>query len=110
MKTGALDRLGGLVRQRRDALNLSQRVAANNADVSDETWLKIENGRKVSDRSLAKAERALGWRPGTIDHILAGGDPPDSPSVDPWPRTGMTQDEKLNYLESLIAGVREGRL
>jgi transcriptional regulator with XRE-family HTH domain len=70
------ERLGKLVRERRLALDLSQRDAAARAGISNQTWLNVENGRSANQRSLAKIERALGWSPGSIDAILAGTPPP----------------------------------
>jgi transcriptional regulator with XRE-family HTH domain len=77
----ALDRLGRLVRERRLALDLSQRDAAVRAKISNQTWLNVENGRSVSERTLSRIERVLDWSPGTIETILAGKPSPSAPET-----------------------------
>jgi len=66
-------RLGKAVRQRRDALGLSQGAGG----VSVATWRKVENGTESSytPRTLARIASALGWTDDSVDAVLAGGDP-----------------------------------
>lgn len=54
---------------------MTVRAASIASGLSDQTWRNVEQGRKVSDRTLALVERTLGWEPGSVDAILAGGDP-----------------------------------
>ncbi len=112
MTTAALERLGRLVRQRRMALGINRDVASHRAGFSRETWRKIEGGEKVSDYSLARAERVLGWPPGTIDGVLEGGDPPMDaapPMEHPPGWAEMDEAGKLDYVERLLAELRENQ-
>lgn len=71
----ASSRLGTLVRQRREALGLYTVVdAAKHADISRDTWAKVEAGEPAKPVTYKKIEAGLGWAPGTIAEILAGGD------------------------------------
>src|SRR5690606_25200823 len=70
-----LARLGSRVRQRRLELGLTQRDAAMAAGVSDQTWLNVERGTKVRDRTLVGVDRALGWQAGSAQRVAEGGEP-----------------------------------
>jgi DNA-binding XRE family transcriptional regulator len=78
--TGAVSRdlaqLGQLVRTRREVLQMTQRDASLAAGISDTTWFSVEQGKKVSNRTLARVERAMRWPVGTIDAVLKGERPP----------------------------------
>lgn len=87
-----------LVRQRRLALDLSQRDAAARGRISNQTWLNVENGRGANARSLVQIERALGWPEGTIDAILAGDELPAEAAPD--------LRAKVESLETEVARLR----
>lgn len=77
-------RLGAMVRERREDLGLTQADVQNLDGPSPASLRMIENGRAQTmiRNKRRKLEAALKWRPGSIDDILAGGDPaPSSESV-----------------------------
>lgn len=71
------DRLAEAVRQRREALGLTQVQLAERAGVTDTTIGNLEGGRKFrrTPASLPAVEQELGWTPGSARVVLAGGDP-----------------------------------
>lgn len=76
MTEAAQQRLGRHVRTRRRQLGHSINEAAQAAEVNPKTWQALERGtRAIRDHSYAGIERALRWRPGSIDTILDGGEP-----------------------------------
>src|ERR1700756_4161579 len=77
MDQDALGRLGHLIVSRRVALGYRTRTdLANSLPFTVRTLSDIENGvRKASPGTYAMLENKLGWAPGSIDTILAGGEP-----------------------------------
>jgi hypothetical protein len=73
----ALERLGHHIVSRRVALGYRNRTDfANSLKFTVRTLSDIENGvRKASPGTYAMLENKLGWAPGSIDSILAGGEP-----------------------------------
>ena len=73
----ALERLGHHIVSRRVALGFRSRTdLANRLPVTVRTLADIEHGvRKASAGTYAILENTLGWAPGSIDTILAGGEP-----------------------------------
>jgi len=72
----ARQRLGELVLARRHELGLSLREAARRAGIMRPTWTGMEHGsRRTAAYNFAAIERALDWRPGSIEAVLAGGEP-----------------------------------
>lgn len=68
--------LGQRVRQRREDLGLSQPAAADRAGINRDTWRNMENGsRDIRSYNHRAVERALQWQPGSVEAILAGGEP-----------------------------------
>ncbi len=64
--------------RRRVALGYtSQRAFAADANMSERTVSAIENNERpsYSRATLAKLEQGLRWTPGSVDAVLAGGDP-----------------------------------
>ena len=72
-----LERLGHHVVSRRVALGFRTRIdLANSLQFTVRTLADIEHGvRKASPGTYAILENKLAWAPGSIDTILAGGDP-----------------------------------
>lgn len=72
-----LQRLGELVVARRTAQGWPTRQAfADNIDLTYRVLTDLENGvRRLGAKAYAVVERALEWRPGSVDRILSGGDP-----------------------------------
>ena len=72
-----LERLGHHVVSRRVALGYRNRTdLANSLPFTVRTLADIEHGvRKASPGTYAMLENKLAWAPGSIDTILAGGEP-----------------------------------
>jgi len=70
-------RLADVVKAARTSKGLTQVTLAEAAGVSEATVQNLEAGgdRRRLPSSLPKVERALGWRPGSGEAVLAGGDP-----------------------------------
>ncbi len=77
MDRRALERLGHHVVSRRVALGYRNRTdLANSLQFTVRTLADIEHGvRKASPGTYAMLENKLSWTPGSIDTILAGGEP-----------------------------------
>ena len=75
-----LERLGHHVVSRRVALGYRNRTdLANSLQFTVRTLADIEHGvRKASAGTYAILENKLGWAPGSIDTILAGGEPKET--------------------------------
>jgi DNA-binding XRE family transcriptional regulator len=77
-------RLARLIQTRRRELRLSERQAAADAGVARNTWASAEEGvKQLAEKSIAGIEAALRWAPGSIDRILAGGNPAPLPDQAP---------------------------
>jgi hypothetical protein len=77
MDRRALERLGHYIVSRRVALGFRNRTdLANSLQFTVRTLADIEHGvRKASPGTYAMLENKLSWAPGSIDTILAGGEP-----------------------------------
>jgi hypothetical protein len=77
MDSSALERLGHHVVSRRVALGFRTRIdLADSVQFTVRTLADIEHGtRKASPGTYAMLENKLGWAPGSIETILAGGEP-----------------------------------
>jgi hypothetical protein len=77
MDRHSLERLGHHIVSRRVALGYRNRTDfANSLQFTARTLSDIENGvRKASPGTYAMLENKLAWAPGSIDTILAGGEP-----------------------------------
>ena len=77
MDSRALERLGHHVVSRRVALGFRTRIdLASSLQFTVRTLADIEHGvRKASPGTYAMLENKLAWAPGSIDTILAGGEP-----------------------------------
>jgi hypothetical protein len=77
MDRHSLERLGHHIVSRRVALGYRNRTDfANSLQFTVRTLSDVENGvRKASPGTYAMLENKLGWAPGSIDTILAGGEP-----------------------------------
>ena len=77
MDSRALERLGHHVVSRRVALGFRTRIdLADSVQFTVRTLSDIEHGvRKASPGTYAMLENKLAWAPGSIDTILAGGEP-----------------------------------
>src|SRR6516225_12064204 len=124
MDGDALERLGHHIVSRRVALGYRNRTdLANSLQFTVRTLSDIENGvRKASPGTYAMLENKVAWAPGSIDTILAGGEPNElvvKPHRDrPEPRqhsfttdalSGATTEELLLELRRRIVRPRERR-
>ena len=77
MDRRSLERLGHYIVSRRVALGFRNRTdLANSLQFTVRTLADIEHGvRKASPGTYAMLENKLAWAPGSIDTILAGGEP-----------------------------------
>ena len=80
MDRRALERLGHHVVRRRVALGYRNRTdLAGSLQFTVRTLADIEHGvRKASPGTYAMLENKLAWTPGSIDTILAGGEPKET--------------------------------
>ena len=79
MDRRVLERLGHYVVSRRVALGYRSRTdLADDLQFTLRTLADIEHGvRKASPGTYAMLENKLAWAPGSIDTVLAGGEPKD---------------------------------
>ena len=121
----ALERLGHHIVSRRVALGYRNRTdLANSLQFTVRTLSDIENGvRKASPGTYAMLENKLGWAPGSIDTILAGGEPkelvvklrrdsPESPRYPSYTSDALSRastEELLLELRRRIIRPRERR-
>jgi hypothetical protein len=67
-----LNRLAELVRQRRVDLRLGIEPAAKLAEMSKDTWKRVEAGLTVRATTYPGIERVLQWAPGSCMQIIQG--------------------------------------
>jgi hypothetical protein len=70
-----LERLARLVQERRLELRLGIEPAAKLADMSKDTWKRVEAAQNVRATSYTSIEHALQWAPGSCRRILQGEEP-----------------------------------
>ncbi len=87
MDRRSLERLGHLIVSRRVALGYRNRTdLANSLQFTVRTLADIEHGvRRASPGTYAMLENKLAWAPGSIDSILAGGEPHETGQAAPRP-------------------------
>jgi hypothetical protein len=112
MDRHALDRLGHDIMSRRVALGYRNRTNfANSLQFTVRTLSDIENGvRKASPGTYAMLENKLGWAAGSIDAILAGGEPKELVVKlrRPTPRSHSSADARSHAsTEELLMEVEE---
>lgn len=96
-------RLAARIRQRRLALRLSEAEATRLAGFgSRNTWSTAEGGqRNLRSQNYAGIESALHWAPGSVEQILAGGEPTELPT----PRVDVVRPPRKINLEVELAMV-----
>ena len=117
MDRRALERLGHHVVSRRVALGYRNRTdLANSLQFTVRTLADIEHGvRKASPGTYAMLENKLAWAPGSIDTILAGGEPnevvptlrPNNPNA-PLPGIRAAPDQPQRPIAGVHRGVAAG--
>jgi hypothetical protein len=73
--TTAWERLGSLVRNRRETLGLSVKDATSGRKISDTTWSKLESGEEISAPKLAQVPPAIRWTSDSPRRVLDGAEP-----------------------------------
>lgn len=102
------DRLAARMRNRRIALRMTKTDAASRTGVARNTWSDAEEGvRDVQTKMYAGIEAALRWEPGSVQRILAGGEPTELPgpvrvdTVQPRERVQIDLEHELALVERL---------
>ncbi|MFD7660996.1 hypothetical protein [Streptomyces sp. NPDC059788] len=70
-----LTRLADYVLHRRLDLRLSRAAASAAAEMSKDTWHRVERGQPVREMNYKKIDKALGWAPGTCLSVADGQEP-----------------------------------
>ncbi len=84
------------VRKRRAELGLSQRKAAERADISPTTWGTLEtHGQQVAASTAAAMSRALRWTPDSIERLAAGEEPEEAA-----PDLGSFRDRAMTSMKA----------
>jgi hypothetical protein len=100
------DRLGRAVKERREALRISQGAAG----ISASTWRKVEHAVEPPYRraTLLTIAAALGWTPDSIDRLLDGKDPLELDGTRHGPApSNRSVEERLDQLEAEIVSLRD---
>ena len=110
MDRHALERLGHHVVSRRVALGYRNRTdLADSLPFTVRTLADIEQGvRKASPGTYAMLENKLAWAPGSIDTILAGGEPQETVVELRRPPTAASPHRHRRPLPRLHRGVAAG--
>jgi transcriptional regulator with XRE-family HTH domain len=108
MDTGRnAERLDEAMRQRRVQLGLSWEDIAAAADITSAHLRRIRTGQYLPrDTTAAKLERAFRWSAGSIDAVLAGGEPTPLPTRRLRP---PTRSDWTNHRARRPRGRRHGR-
>lgn len=86
--------LSTTVRDRRLELGLSARTASARAGINRATWASLEaNTNRLSRHLWSAVETTLQWQPGSIEAVLAGGDP--TPVTRPTTTPPQTNSARL---------------
>lgn len=95
--------LGRRVRERREALRLSQGAAG----ISASTWRKVEHASEPPYRrsTLLAIAQVLRWTPESIDLVLGGGEPVEATPHDVAPTSSSVED-RLDALEAQVRRLR----
>ncbi|MFE0800138.1 hypothetical protein [Streptomyces sp. NPDC058812] len=94
-----LDRLAQTVKRHRMQQYPSRDAAAEAADMTRNTWKRVEEGKNVYESTYIKVEKALGWVVGSCIAIAEGGAPAlaaeaNGPSAGPSaPAALLTEEE-----------------
>lgn len=99
--------LADLMERRRLALHLKWDEVAGAAGITAAFLRKIRSGVGARPLTIAKVEAALNWAPGSIDAILAGGDPVDLAEAATTRVRAGVEDELGRTPEDLEKTVRE---
>jgi hypothetical protein len=103
-----LERLGQAVELRIAELGLEYVRVAGAAGTSAETLSKIRKGTKASAATYRRLERALLWASGSVDAILAGGEPtPIVTDSDGAPPEVLEEDPQTAAVMTILEALPE---
>ncbi len=71
----ALHRLADYIRRRRVELNMNKIDVAKAADITPNTYTKVEDGKPVRALTYGKIEAVLQWASGSCQEVLRGREP-----------------------------------
>ena len=97
--TNDWERLAGAIRERRQALGMTQQQLAEAAGVTRTTIKNLEGARQPTKRppaSLPAVEHALGWTLGSARAILDGDKPTPIAGTDASPVSGGEHDFEID--------------
>lgn len=97
-------RLGEYIERRIAMLGLEYAEVARLGDFSDETLAKIRKGQRARSSTYRGLERALRWSAGSIQAILAGGEPTPL-DTDQEPTAAVDADWRLPAMREILKGV-----
>lgn len=100
-------RLADKVIERRTQLDMTQQDVQAAGGPATATLRNIEGAHQTSYRRaiLARLERALGWAPGSVNSILAGGDPTPATSDNPAQREDTPSPDRGRPVHKTLADV-----
>ena len=108
-----LERLADYTKRRRDALNLTSVDVAGRGGPSDTTLAKIETASaNPRAQTLKKLDRALGWKQGSAQVILTGGEPDELESaelISPHHEPGPQRSDQESRRSGLSDNARRAR-
>ncbi len=103
-------RLARYVRERREALGMTQEEVATSGGPSTATLRLIENASPSTPRlkSMRQLENALDWEPGSVRAILRGGEPAEKASAGGREASLESVARQIWAITDLPEGVRRG--
>lgn len=111
--------VGEVVKARRAELDLTQRQAALAADVSDTTWVKVESGQVVGERTYRRIAGPLRWPQKWLDWAKEGKMPPEVDAPRPGTLGAVTShvtgtftpdqrtEKRVDRLEQLVVSIAQ---
>jgi len=106
----AWERVGRAVRVRMGERALAQADLVRRAGLSDATVRRLHDGTPGNYRraTLGKLALALGWTPGSLEAIFAGGEPRErgAPEHDAFARRLDAMEDRLLAVEQCLGGYR----
>lgn len=107
MTTTPVERLDALIEDARLNRALEWRDFADQIGVSYETLRALRKTGKANDLSKRRVENALGWKAGSVDAVLAGGEPTPIGNGDNPPEPDSDEVQQLRAeIEELRAEIK----
>lgn len=112
MNEQAVKRLDRLMNDRRLGLDLDWKDVADRARIAVQTLDAVRKGKnQPTERTQRRIERALQWGHGSIEAVLAGGEPtpieqPPTDREQSVPPTTAELEERVSSLEQELADLK----